>query len=427
MANVPTPDTFCALPWINQLVSERGRIFPCAFSMESGEALKQENGEYFSVDQREDAWNCAGLRSLRLKLMNNERPQSCGRCFRLEDFGIPSLREVSNRHFGHLAAELKNNTTEDGGAPYRVMGLDLRFGNSCNLRCRMCSPESSVKMIDEFRAIYPDIPEGYFSGLENLDWFRSPETRSLLLRHAAELRELHLAGGEPFLIPEVVLFLEELVETGASKHVTLTFNTNLTLLPEKIYRLWPRFERVKVFVSLDGVGAVSDYIRFPSKFSVIDRNLRFLDENFLELSRPLVCFHTTVQMHNILSLDETIQYVTGGFKSFFPFPILSPLFWPEPYCIDVLPSGLKKLASQRLLLLKEANAHQWKATESRCDYEEGAERFQRNIDGIIRVMNERDRSSLMPEFLRITGEFDRSRGQNISNILPSAYGAARYA
>ncbi len=404
--------TFCPLPWIHQLVSERGRIFPCAFSMESGEALRSESGAYYSAAEAEEAWNSLAMRDLRKSLLRGEAPKNCSRCFRLEELGVPSLREVSNRHFGHLAEALLSETAEDGSAPRSLLAMDLRFGNFCNLRCRMCSPESSVKITEEFRAIYPNLSNDYFAELANLDWFRSEPARKVLLKNAPTLRELHFAGGEPFLIPEVAAFLEELVETGEGKHITLTFNTNLTLLPEKILNLWPQFERVKVFVSLDGVGTVNDYIRFPSKFAAIDKNLHFLDDNFTDLACSLVCFNSTIQMYNILSVEELVEYTTKSFKNFLPFPILSPLFWPEPFCIDVLSAELKKTAAQRLRNLIEKNVGAWKALESRCDYPDGANRFIRNIEGLIRLMEARDRSELLPEFTRITEAFDKTRNQN---------------
>jgi len=413
--------TFCVVPWMNRLVSERGRIFPCAFSMESGEALRDETGRFYSAamdGELDAAWNSEALRSLRKKFLRGEKPQSCSRCFRLEQFQLQSLREVSNRHWGHLTSGLLAATAPDGSVALRPSSLDLRFGNFCNLRCRMCSPESSVKIMEEFKVLHPNLPESYFKDLQNLDWFRSETVQRLLLEYAPDLTELHFAGGEPFLIPEVADFLEKLINTGEARHITVTFNTNLTLLPEKIYRLWRSFKKVKVFVSLDGLGAVNNYIRFPSDFTQIQKNLSFLDEHMKELSCSLVCVNTTVQMYNILSLDKLIEHMTTAYNNIFPFPILSPLHWPEYFCITVLPQNLKLTAEDRLLAVQEKMIDTWRHVEHRCDYPAGAERFAASIRGLTRFMLDSDHSSLLADFRHTTAHFDTTRKQNLAAIEP---------
>ena len=85
-------------------------------------------------------------------------------------------------------------------------------------------------------------------------------------------------GGEPLLIHQHYDFLNELVERGRAPFVTLEYNTNLSIVPEKALKLWEHFKKVKLGVSLDGVGPINDYIRHPSKWSVMERNLLKIDK-----------------------------------------------------------------------------------------------------------------------------------------------------
>lgn len=411
-------ENFCVLPWLQRLVSERGRLFPCAFSMESGAPLQHEDGRPFGPEDWDAAWNGAEMRSLRRKFLAGVTPPTCARCFRLESFGLPSLREVANRHWAETARPLLASAQADGSALPVATALDLRFGNLCNLRCRMCSPESSAKMAEEFRTLHPGLPTEYYAEVSAIDWFRNPATRSALLSRASELRELHFAGGEPFLIPEVRIFLEELVASGEAGHVTLTFNTNLTLLPEPLYRLWPSFEKVKLIVSLDGVGAVNDYIRFPSRFTGIEANLRFLDENRERMGCALVCFNTTVQAYNLPGLVNLIRYVTTEFRNFFPFPILSPLSWPAPLAPGVVPAPLREKVAAELESLAAKELSRWRELEGRCDYPSGAERFQRAVVGLARMLREESAPAAAADFLHYTSVLDDSRQQQLAHAVP---------
>jgi sulfatase maturation enzyme AslB (radical SAM superfamily) len=419
MAPNNLPASFCILPWLHLHFAERGTVFPCAFTREAGSPLADASGRSYDAGRPGDleaAWNAPALKALRLSFLEGAQPRPCDRCFSLEKYHIQSLREVANRNWIAQAPALVEATAADGSLPFHIPSLDLRFGNHCNLRCRMCSPESSDKMLTEFQQLHPGIPREYFSGLEKLDWFRSPATKEVFLKHAANLKELHFAGGEPFLIPEIESFLGELVASGHAAHITLTFNSNLTLLPESFTRWWPSFERVKVFVSLDGVGPVNDYIRFPSKFAQIERNLHRLDEIVGSLPGSVACFNTTVQIYNIRHIPELVHFLTRSFRHTLPFPILSPLFWPEAFSIQALPASEKAAAAAALRELKENEFPSWKAIEARCDYPNGSRKFADSVDGIIQLMEAADRNHLQPEFQRLTDFFDQSRGQVFANL-----------
>jgi MoaA/NifB/PqqE/SkfB family radical SAM enzyme len=421
--SLPSP-SFCVLPWTHRYVSERGRIYPCAFSTESGSALKKENGEYFQLSDLSAAWNSLEMRTLRLEMLSGKKPQGCARCFRLEGFGLQSLREVANRAWSEEIADRVAQSSPSGEAPEWIDSLDLRLGNFCNLRCRMCSPESSRKLAEEFRGLHPELSESYFSELKNLDWFRSAEAREILLKNKKNLRELHFAGGEPFLIPELKDFLKDLLDAGCAQDIILTFNTNLTVLPPGILDFFPHFKQVKIIVSLDAHGDLNDYIRFPSEFNKIENNLRLLDMNFHSYGRLLVCFHVTVQMYNVLLLDKLIQYVSRSFSHFLPFPILSALHWPAYFAPMVLPDALKELAELRLLSLMEREAEYWKSIESRCDYPNGANKFVGSIQGMIRLMKSENQPERFFEFKRATDYFDTSRNQKLVEIVPDFLGHA---
>lgn len=405
--------TICALPFGHIFLSEEGKSFPCCYALESGAANLDEDGQPIFVSGRESlelAWNSPTQKEIRRKMMKAERPAACNRCFTLEDHGLQSLRKISNLRFQSDLNMALEKTGADGSQPMEFFSLDIRLGNLCNLRCQMCSPVSSRKMLEDFKFLYP----GSDLALQNLGqmtWQQSKELQDALFTHAHGLQEVHFAGGEPFLIPEVERYVSALAISGYAKNIQLSFNTNGTLLPEKLLSLFPMFRSVRLILSLDGLGAVNDYIRFPSQFSRIEKNLQELHRRRIELNLTYVCFNVTVQAHNLFQLPDLIRYLTETYTGFLPFPILGPLRVPECLNVQVLPRTTKEMAAAMLKKLIESEMSRWQEIASRDPQPGGAERFRGHVEGFVDFLLAEDRSDLLPELARFTSVLEKSRGK----------------
>ena len=169
--------TFCSVPWMHLFADELGVLRPCCMTMEQPQFVNRDPaGVPYTVDRPggvEAAWNAPFMKELRLDMLNGRRPPVCQRCFANEDLGISSYRQDFNESFGDKAAAAIAQTTPEGASsPDLIRSVDLRLGNLCNLRCRMCSPISSKLLIPEFAEI-TGIPEDdkRLIRLDRLDWF----------------------------------------------------------------------------------------------------------------------------------------------------------------------------------------------------------------------------------------------------------------
>jgi len=405
--------TICALPFGHIFLSEEGKSFPCCYALESGAVNLDSSGQPILVSNKnslELAWNSPTQKEIRRKMLKGERPAACDRCFALEDHGLQSLREVSNFRFQAELVKALEKTAADNSQPMEFFSLDIRLGNLCNLRCQMCSPVSSRKMLEDFKFLYPgsDLAHEKFG---KMSWQHSQELQDALLAHAHGLQEVHFAGGEPFLIPEVERYVSALAASGYAEKIQLSFNTNGTLLPEKLLSLFPLFKSVRLILSLDGLGAVNDYIRFPSKFSRIEKNLQELHRRRVEWNLTYVCFNVTVQAHNLFQLPDLIRYLTETYTGFLPFPVLGPLRVPECLSVQVLPRNTKEEAAARLKKLVESEMSRWQEIASRDPVSGGAERFRGHVEGLVNFLLAEDRSGLLPELARFTAVLEKSRGK----------------
>jgi sulfatase maturation enzyme AslB (radical SAM superfamily) len=405
--------SFCVLPWIHLFADERGVIHPCCFSHET--PVVDRAGASYRAGQPNalpEAFGSDLMRGIRRQMLLGERPAACATCYKIEDLGGPSYRQAQNRDYAELIPELVRETTPDGDAPQRYRYVDVRLGNVCNLRCRMCSPQASRLLVDEFqeiRGLAPDNP--WLASVRALDWFESPEFWEALARHLPSIDRLHFAGGEPLMIRQGFEFLRRIVELGHAPHITLTYNTNVTVLPKEIEEYWSQFRGVVVIASLDGYDAVNHYIRYPARWRTIDRNLRLLDEEHERLNVTRIDFHATLQAYNILAITDLFDYLFERFAFADPYAHMDVVNnWPE-LDIQILPADLKRLATERLESFKER-------VRRRAPDDPRLAPFLGRIDAVLGHMHGADQSRRIPQFRRTTAIYDERRGQRLADVVP---------
>ncbi|MDX1412707.1 MAG: twitch domain-containing radical SAM protein [Candidatus Promineifilaceae bacterium] len=419
--NIELPsDSFCILPWVHLFAGELGILRPCCMTLGERDLVNRNaKGDPYVVYHPagiEEAWNAPFFREIRRDMLNGRRPPVCNRCWRDENLGTRSYRQDSNTIFSHYIAPAVAQTAEDGTAPTSLIhSADFRLGNFCNLRCRMCTPVSSKGLIGEW-ADFHDLSrdDERLVRLRELDWYSKDHFWSTFEQYIPHIDVLHFAGGEPLIIPQMFDFLERVIAMGRAPEITLSYVTNLTVLPERIFELWPRFKEVKVVVSVDGYDEIDAYIRYPTNWQKLDRNMRLIDTETDRLKcQNLLTFNTTVQVYNIFRLDELLEYAATSFRRFRP-PNLSILSYPEYHSIQILPLEMKHQAADRLRHFIERFGNHWPM------HWQGKPltRLLSAVDGIIKHMFSADRSELLPEFRRWTNHLDQTRGQDVCRVIP---------
>jgi hypothetical protein len=276
----------------------------------------------------------------------------------------------------------------------------------------MCSPQASRLLVDEIREIRRlDADNDWLAAVKKLDWFESPVFWEALAQHLPTIDRLHFAGGEPLIIRQGFDFLRRIVELGHAKHITLTYNTNVTVLPKEMYEYWPQFGGVTIIASLDGYDAVNHYIRYPARWRTIDRNLRLLDDEHERLNVTRIEFHATVQAYNMLGLSDLFDYLFATFRVADPYSRMDLVTnWPE-LDVQILPASLKRLATERLESFKERVGR-------RAPDDPRLAPFLGRIDAMLGHMHAADQSRRIPEFRRTTAIYDQRRGQRLADVVP---------
>jgi MoaA/NifB/PqqE/SkfB family radical SAM enzyme len=389
--------SFCIVPWTQVATNASGNYRVCCNSTPGKNFLFDAEGKPMKIFKHsiDEVWNSPGYIELREQFLRGERPEICQRCFREEDSGVKSARQSNNQSW---SSKHESKST----IPVDVKYIDIRLGNLCNLKCRMCNPYASSKWVDswnqivETASLVPNqaLEESEVKRLKRLDWPANPETWKNLKPILSSLEEIYLTGGEPFLSLQQVQFLKFLIDEGHSKTITLKYNTNLTLLPVELVSLWSSFKTVRLNVSMDGIGQLDEYIRFPTKWETVENNLKKIIQ-YQQNGYPIkLGVHTTVQMYNVLALDSIITHL----KEFYHIePYLNIL--NHPHCLNVrtLPSDLKRRVHERLAPLKNFS----------------------NATKVLSYMDKEDWSGqYFEEFKGYTKALDRMNAQNLFDVVP---------
>jgi hypothetical protein len=324
-------DTFCALPWIHFATRPNGDMRLCCSANASGAGsdhtvglVKNENGEpaNFGRETPMSAWNNEYMRSVRSTMLDGKIPKSCTKCFEEESNGVSSKRvweTVSWMQEGVDVPELIRQTQADGTIPEKLVYLDLRLGHTCNLKCVMCSPHDSSKWVQEHKVMFPKYKSTIISNQMTWDqkdfnnyWHENPQFWEEMYNQIPNLKQVYFAGGEPLMIKEHKIFLEEIIRRGYADKILVRYNTNGLLLDNDIIDLWKRFKKVKVGFSLDGTDERNHYIRYPSDWGKIENNLRLLDNTPDNIEGSIA---TAIQILNIKHLPDFAKWkVNSNFR-----------------------------------------------------------------------------------------------------------------
>jgi sulfatase maturation enzyme AslB (radical SAM superfamily) len=129
--------------------------------------------------------------------------------------------------------------------------------------------------------------------------------------------------------------------------MTMMIITNGTLLTQRLIDLFRKFKKTVFAVSVDGVGLVNDYQRWPSRFVEIDKNLAMINSYFDLSLLP------TVTAVNIIGLNDLYEYALS--KNYTINNIEPVAHWPQLNPAN-LPDQLKKLVDSKFDYLIQGSA-----------------------------------------------------------------------
>jgi len=443
VAKLSGSNTFCVLPWIHFATRPNGDMRLCCNSNSSGAGtdheiglVKNESGKpaNFGRETPMSAWNNEYMQSVRTTMLDNKIPASCKKCFDEESQGVVSKRMWETGGWiedGIDIADLVSQTV-DGVIPENLVYLDLRLGHTCNLKCIMCSPHDSSMWVADHKKVFKLFTHRELKSQMRWDqesfnnyWHENPAFWKEMYAQIPNLKQVYFAGGEPLLIKEHKLFLEEIVRQGYADKILVRYNTNGLLIDDDIISLWSKFKKVKVGFSIDAVGEKDHYIRYPSDWNTVVTNLHKLDNTPVNIQGSIA---TAIQILNIKHLPELAKWkieqnfkkinfenIVDGVEAGGGILNMHLLYIPTFLSIRVLPEADK--AEVRKLFGEFAN---WLYANYRQDEDfwkhnpYGWKRWQAVLD----FMDGEDHTHLLPAFQEYITTMDATRNTDFKTTFP---------
>lgn len=440
--------TFCALPWIHLSTRPNGHMRLCCTANASGADKtndKRFNGEVGILKNNSDGkpanlnhtdllegWNSSYMKNVRLQMLSGKIPNSCTKCFKEEAAGHLSKRNWETDYWSHNLdiKKIVDETKSDGSIPAKIYYLDLRFGTKCNLKCVMCSPHDSSMWVKDWNKLYPKIQNEQLKDTmawhnkgrnhgASYNWHEeNPQFWNQLLNQIPHMKQLYFAGGESTIISKHYELLEECVRQGYASQIELRYNSNGIEMPQRLFDLWKSFKGVRFHFSIDSIKEINDYIRFPSQWLQIEKQLKRLDETGPHIEITIAC---AVQALNIYYIPDFIKWkLKQNYKKINPWPLGAGLinfhfvYLPTHLNVKILPKEFKETVRKKYeefyIWLKENHSDKPQFLEAPY----GIKRLQ----GMIQFMESDDWSNRMPEFREYIRLMDKIRNTEFTKTFP---------
>ena len=227
------------------------------------------------------------------------------------------------------------------------------------------------------------------------------------------------------MIKEHRMFIDEIIKRGYADKLELRYNTNGILVDNEIIEVWKKFKKVKVGMSLDGIGLKGEYIRYPLDWKTVESNLLKLDNTPNNIEINVAC---AIQILNIKHLPDFIKWkVNSKFKKInfntnaagqiVGGGLLSVhLVWiPTWLSLRILPIEDKKEIRELFSSLKIWLYENY--SKDKEFWEENAYGWKR-IESILNWMDAEDHSHLLKDFREYIMMLDRHRKTDFKTVFP---------
>jgi MoaA/NifB/PqqE/SkfB family radical SAM enzyme len=394
-------DKFCVLPWVSLETSPIGTVRPCCLAEDE---LVDNTGVKFNLSTANfsDIQNSYAMRQLRQQFIDGEQPETCRKCWREEDSGRTSKRMHTLDRLKHIITT--DNWTQDAQP---LMFLDLKLGNICNLKCRICgSWSSSTYAVEEIANDRSSNPKKSFH-YEMLRAGRWPRENAVFWEQIADrvdqLEYIEFTGGEPFMIQEHFDLLQRIVDQGHAGRIEIHYNTNGTNYPETAIDIWRYFKLVEIAFSIDDLGRRFEYQRSGAVWTDVERNIK-LFKHLREQHKNIqlqVC--STVNVFNVYYLEDLANWID---QQGFDFVYWNMMHEAPYFSIANLPKTAKQHITNRLCFAQVSQKHKSEFVNIMDFMNNGTQDMSQKMLAEIRKVDARRGENLAqvePEFANLVG------------------------
>lgn len=423
LENDKFPEHFCSVPWLQIHTEPDGKVMPCCYySHDYRHKLGNWNEDKIVDIFHNDKWN-----QLRKDFLEGKKPDACTRCWKEEDSGIDSMRQIFNKRYSEFPDHTNQNnydkykdivkyTDADGSVKrIKLATIDIIFNSLCNFKCRSCGPGLSTSWAVEVMKMGLPVKASLLTNT------KIPHMTSDLIdmvNMCDEFTEIHFSGGEPMMQEEHYEFLQLLIDMGKT-NTKIRYNTNLSVYQLKQYNafeLLSKFYNVFIIGSIDAMGPQGEYIRKGFDWQVAQDWIKASREQAPNANYGVSAVYNVFNCEAAIDLhrhmcESDIFTNNNGSKFNFNLNVIHAPIWMRT---TILPPKTKQRVSEKITEhLKYLEDTQVK----NYDYYHYVDVWK----NAMIMMNSKDETNLIPLFFRETQKLDTIRNEDFKILFPELH------
>jgi hypothetical protein len=293
-------DTFCVLPWYSKEINKVPTV--CCL-------LPQD----YNINQ------------IRQDLIAGIKTPACDKCWKIEESGGQSRRQQENIFLDYKLDldldKIKQNCIDNN---HSTLLYQIDVGNLCNQACVSCDSGASSRWGELERKMQLTPTDVFDIDLNNID---------IDYAHA---KRIEFVGGEPFYNKKTFKILEQLMlHNNQDCFISVVTNGSVKLNKKQLDLLaW--FNDINICLSIDGIGPVFEYMRWPGKWSTLLKNIK----QYQTISPISVSY--TISALNVFYYGQTVDWFNSQALKF-NHNIVS---WPQWLSLEHTPAEIKTHMAQ---------------------------------------------------------------------------------
>ena len=296
------------------------------------------------------------LDDIKIKMLQGQRPDECKACWSLEDAGLKSDRQLKNQTLDFYSdVDLEQLIEDCKQGKNKTIHYKIDTSNTCNSACVTCKGEFSSTWNKVLKKNKLPV---------SADWKILPDQTNEWIDYASA-KSVTFRGGEPFLSDTNFYILEQLI-VNDNLNCFISFVTNGSFsLSRRQKEILSKFPNLNFCFSIDGIGPVFEYLRWPLKWSNIEENIEWC-----RLQNIAVSISYTLSNVNLYYHAETIKWFQDHNINY----LIASVQHPAHFRPQALPADVKQQLAQR----SDGDAIQSWLTHSPTD-DEQYKKFQKEI------------------------------------------------
>lgn len=350
------------------------------------------------------------IKSLQTDIENKKLPAACHLCGTSEETGAQSerIKYLIDIHADHLIKFEQDKKTLDAQ-------VGMKFSNKCNLACRSCNQYDSSLWAEKMSSPLTYDERSFQHDISENSRYWQQMTAMIIDKHSqTDNFSIHPIGGETMVQSGFQKLLNWLIDENLAATTRILLTTSLAVNLEEWRETFLKFKQVALLSSIDSVHENYHYVRWPAKFSRIQRNL----EEILKVEK-LFPGKYRLYITPVFSLNN-IFYITDFLDFWFDWSTKNKIHVtlqtthinrPRPLMIESLRS---EYIGQLIPIIESAITHPFFKQTNQPETQVQLEYFKSMLSILKNTTDVSDK--FFTDYLKFTADYDK-RTETSSRML----------